>query len=330
MKTIHAKSPCCRGEFIRYGNRRRQCVKCSRTWRIRHKKRGRKKKRASKDFLKHYLDGSLPSIKSIAQRRGCTTETVRQDLRRARDLALRTVPWKWPPKESPLVAVVDALEERIQNIRYTVYLIMLKPTISSKAIICPPVILKGKEDSRGWKAAFQKIPISIQACIQAIACDGSVSIHSIAVRHNWPIQRCHFHLRLRINNYLSASPLSRHKAFAFLVHSTVTIMLNTRDQTRLARSRRHLIMLIQLSNSQGLKKVLRGFLENMEDYRTYLRYPELHLPTTTNAAESLVQCARDLFYQARGYRTPSSFMKWVKVLYLIKKDLNCRGFDQPK
>ena len=38
---------------------------------------------------------------------------------------------------------------------------------------------------------------------------------------------------------------------------------------------------------QQLRIHTRGLLRNWRDYRTYLAYPELALPNTTNAAESV-------------------------------------------
>ena len=68
MKQMQEKSPCCQGQVWRFGERRRQCSVCRKTWQSWAKKRGRKVRRSDGQLLlKHYLAGQL-SITGHARR----------------------------------------------------------------------------------------------------------------------------------------------------------------------------------------------------------------------------------------------------------------------
>ncbi|MFC1615157.1 hypothetical protein ACFL22_01230, partial [Patescibacteria group bacterium] len=55
MKKIQTNSLCCGVKIHNYGERRRQCSKCKKTWRIYKKKTGRKKIRVTTNIVEDVL-----------------------------------------------------------------------------------------------------------------------------------------------------------------------------------------------------------------------------------------------------------------------------------
>src|SRR3989344_2520590 len=82
------------------------------------------------------------------------------------------------------------------------------------------------------------------------------------------------------------------------------------------------------STSPEIRKVLSGFVSQYLDYRSYLKYPDLHLPTTNNTAESLASMIADLKRRMRGFPTFRSFERWIVALLKYKKTIACNGFHQ--
>lgn len=178
MKNLHAKSPCCRGEIIHYGNRRRQCLICRKTWRIRRKKRGRKRKREQKTLLVRYLQHQMPPLYAL---------------------------------EGGLIIIADAMVKYIERVWYTFYFILIRDAGDNHAIITKPVVTKGTETQSGWREAFERLPETVKPRIKAVVCDGHRGIVNYAKQKGWIFQRCHFHLIASIQGRRSKWKWSRHK-----------------------------------------------------------------------------------------------------------------------
>ncbi|MDP4001007.1 MAG: transposase [bacterium] len=189
----------------------------------------------------------------------------------------------------------------------------------------PPLLVPGGESAVGWLKALNSLKPNLSKRIKALICDGDPHLVHQARLKGWLIQRCHFHLLASIKNYVTAGPLSRNQTFGKLVLRTVqkTISnLKTPDVNELWS-------LVRLAKNPKLRGRLRGLIKNLDDFRTYLRYPELNLPTTSNSAESLVQVVRDLQYRTKGFRTKKSFLRWLNAVCLNKKSMTCNGKNQP-
>jgi len=67
--------------------------------------------------------------------------------------------------------------------------------------------------------------------------------------------------------------------------------------------------------------MISGLSKSYPYYRTYLKYPELNIPTTSNCIESLNSKFRDLCYRSRGFRTLKAFSILVRsfLLKILKK-----------
>lgn len=333
MKKLHARSPCCRASIQRFGQRRRRCARCHRTWRIYKKKRGRKRKRANQDLIISYLEKSMPALRVIAKRKSCSKDSIQVMLRRSLELYVKQKKKQWwlsLKNNGSLIAIVDAIWYHVGKEFYTIYVILLRPIESIQATICPPVIIQGREDFHGWEEAFNSLPDILKKRIIVLVCDGATSLVALARLKKWILQRCHFHLIAAVQNYLTTGPRSAHRDYAFCVLDTVRELLGTNDPKKVQKMRRKLGEIRQASNSRGMRRVLGGFIKSYKDYHTYLNYPELNLPTTSNSAESFIQCVRDLMYRCRGFRSYTTLNNWLTALSLFKKTIRCKGKNQPK
>jgi hypothetical protein len=91
----------------------------------------------------------------------------------------------------------------------------------------------------------------------------------------------------------------------------------------------HSIELLSLINHSDCPKYIqmrvREFLRTMNDFKTYLNYPELNLPVTTNTVETMIRLLRNLLKHIHGARTPHSFLCWTKTYIRQKKTIACNG-----
>lgn len=325
MNILHEKFPCCQGLIRRFGNRRRQCGCCKKTWTVWKKKRGRKHLRTNTKVLSRYLTNRKFSFKSQVSKEG-----VRRRLTASLNYFLTHTSWKYPLADSDLIAVADGMHQILEGQSYIVYLVLLRPVDLNQAWIMPPLLVPGGESAVGWQQALHRLKPGFSNRIKALVCDGDPHLVHQARLLGWLIQRCHFHLLASIKNYVTAGPLSRHKTFGKLILETVQEILVTRDEKRVEELVKEIWNLVRLAKNPKLRGRLKGLIRNLDDFRTYLKYPKLNLPTTSNAAESLVQVIRDLQYRARGFRTKKSFQHWLTAICLFKKIITCNGKYQQK
>lgn len=331
MNTVHAKSPCCRARVIHFGGRRRQCVRCGRTWRIREKRRGRKRLRAHlKDTLRRFENGM--SLRRLAALRSVSREHLRRRHARGLTLLLRQLP---PPPipSGELIAIIDGLWFRFQGAEYTLYLILFRPVRGSTAVLQEPLLLPGHESSTGWRTVFGLLPHAVRERIVALVSDGITGIEALVGEQGWIHQRCHFHLlaqlqhfRGRRNQRIGARPLREE------VYQTVRAILSAQREATVQRHVRHLCRLIARPECPyWLGRRVRGFLPQLAAFRACRRHPSLHLPSTTNTAESAGNMLRVLLRRTRGFRTVESCRRWITVWVRTHFVLRCNGaFYQPK
>ncbi len=317
MSQFHFLSPCCKGKIHRYGNRRRQCAVCHRTWSIQQKKRGRRHLKINSQLAVNYLAKKTIAPELVKKRRLNLSMTA----------YLSHNAWNFPEPE-PFIAIADGMWQLINGELFTVYVILLRPIKSNRACIMPPLVIKGNESGIGWKYAFNSLPSNLITQIKALVCDGNISLVYLGKSNNWVIQRCQFHLIASIKNYVTASRLSRDPSFGKIVLAKVHTAISTTDQSELSQSLQDIQVLIGLAKNKKLRSRLSGVIKHIDDFRAYQSYPHLYLPTTSNAAESLVQLLSDLLYRARGFRTIKSFEDWIKAVCMSKKTIICNGKNQ--
>lgn len=330
MNTLHAKSPCCREKIYKYGNKRRQCSKCKKTWRIRKKKTGRKVKRISLNFFLSYLRQETPSVSAYARKKGIKEHKVRYYVRKSLDNYLQHSRWPKLPHQEPLIAIADAMIFSFKNNSYTFYFILLRKIKSKQAIILRPYICQGGETCLGWQVAFNRLSKPIQQTIAALVCDGHRGLISVSKKRRWILQRCHFHLFASLQRRCSMRYFGQHRQESKLFDSLIREIVTTPSTKEILSSVSNLKEIAKNISSYRLRSVLRGFVRNYKDYRHYLTYPHLKLPTTTNSAESLISSISYFCNRARGFRTINSLTKWVTAFLKNKKSITCNGYFSTK
>ena len=280
-------------------------------------------KKIAQDFLQHVVGSAYArSRQGTASARSISRDTVR-----SRDLFCRTTRFPEVP-DSTLILIVDAVIKRVGRKYYTAYCFFLRPPESEKAVILPPIILRGTESQRQWQNAFKELPFDIHTRVQALVCDGHRGPVNYAKQQGWYLQRCHFHLVASIQGRHSRWAQSRLREEGRFIFSLVREALTTHDEARAE----YLCGLIRECagsvSSRELKRILLGFVNNYRDYRSYQYVPELNLPTTTNTAESFIGSIEELCHRLRGFSTVKSFEKWTEALTKLRRTIKCSGTHQ--
>ncbi len=272
-----------------------------------------------------YLNSQNGSLSEYAFSRNIQPSTFRAQLRLSLTKFINKTSWLDIP-DGPLIAVADALNQIVKGETWTIHLILLRSISSTRAIITLPFVHQGTESgTNGWYEAFDILPYGVKNRIVALVCDGRSTLVYVAKKERWLLQRCHFHILWRIANYTRTGPLSRSRKIGLQVRSLVDIILTNPDKIKTKRAVARLEALRKKLHSKGLQKVLAGFIKRRSDFRTYLLFPELNLPTTTNAAESLIGKIRNLQYRAKGFRSIDSLLKWVVALCKKQGFIVCEG-----
>lgn len=271
--------------------------------------------------VRAYADGRSGS-KSLVQRRLARSLATYVA---AQEDAWRTL----IPKREELLLIADAIWHRIRGEKYTIYCMFLRSKYGVDAVIVPPQLRTGHEDAAGWQWALGALPPVVKMRIRALVCDGGTGVVSLAHRNGWLLQRCHFHLLSAVQNYLTTGPRSKNRPFAQRVMRDVQRVLIASSESAVRDSLARLATIRAETRSRGVRRVLGGFLLHWREYRTYLVHPEWSLPTTSNTAESFIQCVRDLMYRCRGFRTEEKLIAWLTALAVHKKTIRCNGKNQP-
>lgn len=306
--------------MYRFGQRRRQCSGCRKTWRVWQRKRGRTERRIKTAFLFRYFHGNLP-------RTSLNRYTRAARLRKILRVFNEKTPWH-PVPDGPLIAIVDGLVEYFNGKKYTLYLILLRSVSGQKAVILPPYLKIGTESGCGWHEALIQLPKEAHERIIALVCDGHTGLISVAKGFGWVVQRCHFHLLARIEHCMSFGPRGKNIKLAIKLRKLVQSVLY-RNESEALNGLNQLAAIKPTITSPAFRTVISGLLKHYRDYRQYLEFPLYYLPTTSNSAEHLVGLIRDLQYRARGFRTPKSFMSWGTGFCKYQKTITCRPKIQP-
>lgn len=70
-----------------------------------------------------------------------------------------------------------------------------------------------------------------------------------------------------------------------------------------------------------MKMAVKDFLRRLPEFRNYLKYPELNLPTTVNVMESLNSFIRK---KAKTVNSPKAWYKWAIAAIRFKSIFNCK------
>lgn len=281
----------------------------------------------NQNLVRAFLNREIASLAFLARKRKVSEAFLQSELKKSRDAFNANTPWPAIP-DGPLLFIADAVVEHVEGAWRTVYLMLARPVEGNRATILAPSIQLGTETVAGWRHAVDTLPPGVIARIQAIVSDGHNGLVLEGRWRNWVIQRCHFHLVARIQSRRSRFRIARHIKEAKNIFKQVYLVLRSLEEARVQES---LVVLEEIgwtSTSPEIRKTLSGFVRNYQDYRSYLRHPELHLPTTNNTAESLASTIADLKHRMRGFPTFQSFEQWVIARLKFKQTIACNEFRQ--
>ncbi len=326
MQSKHAKSPCCAAPVRRFGPRRRQCVQCHRTWTIRPKKRGRPLRRTSPALLHQVLVEGYTLGQLFSDRVPVALPAYRYRFRQAlRRWVSRPSPQHIPP--GPLVLLVDGLWFEFEGIPWVLYLIALKPCRGHQATFLDPLLLPGREGASRWQQAVDAIPVHAKKRTRAVVADNLPGIEKIARHHEWILQLCHFHLLLKLQAPRRRVRYSlRGGSVREDIYQSMRNALSLPPGKRLSQTIEHLQRLSRGDcGTARIKTVLCQFLVDLPFYRSYLAHPNLGLPLTTNAVESMCRLVREMLRSSRAGSNPKSLLLWTTALIRLRPTIICNG-----
>ena len=323
MATQHAKSPCCRGSINRFGKRRRQCSICKRTWRIRQKQRGRKRKRIAAQLLHRILLDKHTIVQEQRRLHFSRNAIAERYANAMRATASKPYPTGSLPR-GQYALIGDGLYFKFKRKEWVMYLMAVKPVRSRKAYFLNPVLLEGRECYERWVQAIATIPPVVKKRTRAFVSDGFRGSQLLSEQNGWLHQRCHFHL---LANLVRGKGKRRYRIRSSGLRDKILeatrMILSSQDTRGLWRARKTIRSMIGRQTCPSyIRKQALEFLERERDFRMYLKYPKLNLPTTTNAIESTGRMMR---LATRTARTPKSLLLRATAFLRLKKFVVCNG-----
>lgn len=277
------------------------------------------------------LEGTA-TLAERARKQHTSPDAFEKQCNRATEKFLHTSgAYSFPPGK--LVLIVDGLWTFFRpGGRYTLYLTAVRSTQDAVAHFLDPILLPGRESAEGWRTAIAAIPDDVRQRICAMVSDGLRGLPTVAEENGWMHQRCHFHLlawfQLKHGQYFQRG---NNKWLRDAVLAYVQTMLETKDRKKLREFQKELEIIIKHPDCPGyIGKRVREFLRTIDDFRTYLRYPQLNLPTTSNTVETMIRLLRGLLSRIHGTRTPNSFLKWTTSYIRYRRTLTCNGKSSTK
>lgn len=320
------KSQCCGAVVWRFGDRRRKCSFCTKTWSIRSCRKGRKQMRQRPRFSHRVLTENR-SLRKFSENANTNREKIRKRFHSSLDVLLKKnfSPDNLLPKKGKLIAITDALHFHSEGKDAMIIIILLRTIRNDKAVVASIEIMFGGETEENWKSAFESLSRGLKKRIIALISDDSLGLVKYAKINEWIIQLCNFHLKARFQRFLGKKKRIKSRKERWLAYQLVTQVAEEKNKKRLGPLIREIRKLSKNKNlSKYVRLHLRGFLRNWRDYRTYLKYPELNLPNTSNSAEAVVKIVRDILYQKRGFKTVKSLKRWIKAVQILHPIITCK------
>jgi len=296
MKTLHEKSLCCQGKVYRFGNRRRQCSLCGRTWNVWKRKRGRKHRRKDKSLLIKILLEKQTFKQQLRERAGFSISVAGIHKRFRQTLSwFVNQPRKDLLPSGDLILLADGFWFRFKKQDWILYLMALRPVKENTAVLLDPILLPGKESYENWSQVIETIPERAKNQIKAFISDNFRASKRLVKKYKWIHQLCHFHLiaQLQIRRG-KRKPTIAGRNIREEIYLTIREALTTTLKQRLKALKENLRILASSSECpKKLAMMTNEFLKELKRFRAFLIYPYLHLPTTTNALEVIGRIIRE-------------------------------------
>lgn len=330
MNTQHANSHCCQASIRRFGGRRRQCSRCRKTWTIRPKRRGRHRIRLSTKIFSQIFEERF-ILRHLALRRSrVSLPSFRYRFRQAlRRFVARPGVQKIPA--GPLILLADGLRFQFRGRTWVLYLTAVKACAGTTATFLDPVLLPGQEGAFRWQQVFNSIPLGIRQRIRALVVDNLNGMAKLSKQHGWRLQLCHFHLLRKLQVQWKRPQRALKGGYVREeIYQLIRRILDVPDGSQLQGSLSRLTKIARSDcGTQRIRSTVLYFLQSMHLYRTYQTHPELNLPATTNAAESMASIIRDLLRRTRAASNPQALFRWSKALLRMHPTIVCnRKYQQ--
>jgi len=328
MTTQHTKSSCCQAPVRRYGERRRQCCQCLTTWRLSPHKQGRKRKRYSRNLLSKVLLQAQSVNDQLVNYPDLTLNGLQKRVQRLVQSAA-TRPRDYPQLRGQYILIGDGLWYRLDNQDWVLYLFLLKPRRRNYAYLLDPLILPGKESFANWQMAIETIPNNIKERILAFVSDAFRASDKIIRHYQWLHQLCHFHLIAELQKRRGRKKKTiAGKSIREAIYQIIVQLLQADQPKQIKRLKAQLQRLTAKSECPGkLGMIAREFLKHFDKYQTFLNRPDLTIPRTTSAAESLGKLIRR---RTRPLNTPQAIQEWATAFVRLKRTMNCNGQNSIK
>jgi len=227
----------------------------------------------------------------------------------------------------PLVLLVDGLWFEFDGRPWVLYLTALKPCRGNEATFLDPLLLPGREGASRWQQALAAIPPAAIRRIQAMVVDNLPGMQRLAYQHRWALQLCHFHLLLKLQAQRRGVRYTlRGGSVREEIHQLIRSALELPDGNRLSGVLEQLRRLsLGDCGTLRIQTTVREFLKGLSFYRSYLTYPYLELPRTTNSVESMCRLLREMLRSSRAGSNPASVLLWATALIRLRPRVTCNG-----
>jgi len=320
MKLLHKKSECCDAKIIRFGGKRRQCVACKKTWRVHPAKRGRKALRKQRNYTDKVFSHNF-LVKQLAVYSSLSVDAIYKRFNKnlsnllGKKRTIRVIGQK-------LLLVIDAEWQYFGGELWTMYFVAVKSINAKTVTIFDPVLRQGKESAAVWNETIDGLPPAIKKRVIALISDGIRGIETVAERNEWIIQRCHFHLLSQLQKMRGKRASTPGRIVREKIYCLVKLALTETSKRRLnILCKRLSVLSTKTGCPKRMKMIVRDFLRRIEEFRSYLEYPELNLPNTTNVMESLNSFVRR---KAGTVNTPNAWLRWATSAIRLKSKFNCK------
>jgi len=329
MATLHETSHDCRAHAQRHGGRRRRCARCGRTWSVHRRRSGRRHRRISNTLPRMALVDHEP-IRRLSQRCHCSRDSMYRRIRQACERLVRPAVALPLPTEEPLILLADGLWFAFRRRVWVIYTTALRPVAADRAHFLAPVLLEGRECSKRWRQAFDSaLPSEHRKRICALVTDGFPGGRTIAAENSWVLQRCHWHLLSVLRGFLGVRrKTTRGRSVRKAIYRLAREALRTPAEARAQEICRELSCLAQSRRfPTRLRYLVGGLVRDSGDFRAYLRFPEMRLPTTISAIESMHGRMRDAVFCVNS---PTAVLLRLSSLLRLEPSITCQAAKIPQ
>lgn len=218
------------------------------------------------------------------------------------------------------ILLLDALWFKFEDIRWTLYVMATRSVKSNLAIFLDPVLLEGKESAAHWKQIINKLSLPLKKRVKACVSDGFRGSGKLIKENKWILQRCHFHFISQLQIRRGRRKNLKDKYIREEIYQTARKLLVAKGTKVLKEQLRKLISRSDCPGKLG--SIIHEFLQDLDDFRAYRKYPRLNLPITNNTVESMNKLIRQ---QCRYLRTPESLRLWVTTFIRMRPNIKCNG-----